>query len=146
MTVSKTVRQGSNPWSSAKVWKKSNAKLVPWWGRGEIGRRTGFRFQRREVWEFESLRPHHHIKARLMPCFFITWNLRAVFLVPDFCCHGWWTSMRSGLKLSSEWLQGQGFSKFHCIAAIIHAICIFNNLNVIWISPMVSINLIYWPK
>ena len=28
-------------------------------GRGEIGRHTRFRFWRREVWEFESPRPHH---------------------------------------------------------------------------------------
>ena len=32
-------------------------------GRGEIGRRTGFRFQRRKAWEFESLHPHHTQKA-----------------------------------------------------------------------------------
>ena len=28
-------------------------------GHGEIGRRTGFRFQRRKAWEFESLCLHH---------------------------------------------------------------------------------------
>jgi hypothetical protein len=28
-------------------------------GRGGIGRRTGFRFQRRKAWGFESPRPHH---------------------------------------------------------------------------------------
>ena len=29
-------------------------------GRGEIGRRTGFRFQRVKLWEFESPRPHQY--------------------------------------------------------------------------------------
>ena len=33
-------------------------------GRGGIGRRTGFRFQRRKAWGFESPRPHHR-PARL---------------------------------------------------------------------------------
>jgi hypothetical protein len=28
-------------------------------GRGGIGRRAGFRYQWRESWGFESLRPHH---------------------------------------------------------------------------------------
>ena len=28
-------------------------------GRGGTGRRTGFRFQRRKAWGFDSLRPHH---------------------------------------------------------------------------------------
>ena len=30
-------------------------------GRGGIGRRAGFRYQWRESWGFESLRPHHLI-------------------------------------------------------------------------------------
>ena len=69
MTVSKTVRQGSNPWSSAKL-KSNNSVGTRCWGRGEIGRRTGFRFQRREVWEFESLRPHHVLKSKALTLLF----------------------------------------------------------------------------
>ena len=32
-------------------------------GRGGIGRRAGFRYQWRESWGFESLRPHHLIDS-----------------------------------------------------------------------------------
>src|SRR3954453_22966070 len=32
-------------------------------GRGGIGGRTGFRFQRRKLWGFESLRPHHQFTS-----------------------------------------------------------------------------------
>ena len=56
------------------------AKILIICGRGEIGRRTGFRYQRREAWEFESPRPHHFLNRVQKMEFLLAFIGKAIFL------------------------------------------------------------------